>query len=389
MGEFKIKKIDDTDGFDCNACIDWLSITFPFRFHVFADEFKPLFRVLKLDPSDVTELGYGLRNYKEGYLYREHIKIYTGGNENADGDETTNFLLSGDGCREIEFYGIDWFEFLSTIKEMGGLCKRIDTPIDDFSGVITLKELFWKVVNREYSSNLKCFSNKVNDPSTLKNYFEVSQNEGFTFDLGGKTTKHLTIYNKAAEKMSKNYLLNVQTWVRYEAKWYGDTAQAIFKNVINALRDGSFNRLIASLMRGLITFHEDIKYEGRNMYKNPIWKKWEQLLQNVEKKPITSQLRKETTIATQKKWLLSSVAGSFARQVLASFDLNTGERIETSLAEEFKDKINNKDLEIINKERITNGLPVLSIKEATDILTLYINSAYVDVITGEVKKKGD
>lgn len=377
------KKISDKSGLDINCCIDWVSITFPMVFNPDSITFKPVFDSMKIKIDEYTEMGYGLNRYKVGFIYGENIRVFTKGNKNVLGQETTQLLLSGDACREIEYFGADWLEFFEACLSLGGTCRRLDTPADEMGGLFTVSELFWKIQNKEFTSRLKSHHNTVNDPAILKQILKTSKNDGFTYDLGGKQTKHLTIYNKAAERASKNYLLNVDNWIRFEAKWYGDMAHVVFLKVVQSLKDGNFNELVASLIGGLIRFVQNIKYDENNRYKEDTWDKWDFFLQGVASFTPVIQEKKEKTLVKQARWVKIAAAPSLARILLKNPD--TFNKYETEMMERSLNDFSYKDLAIVNKARVAEQLKPLTKPEAEKILSDYINGVSLNRITGEIE----
>ena len=75
-----------------------------------------------------------MNGYQFSFIIGEHIRINFGGAKTKADRPSTQILLSGQACRELEERGGDWEEVLIGLNSLDGNYKRIDIAIDDFKG---------------------------------------------------------------------------------------------------------------------------------------------------------------------------------------------------------------------------------------------------------------
>jgi hypothetical protein len=381
---------EDQDNLKVNALIDWVSGTFRLVFT--PNDFSLLIRSLGYEPFEYTPLDHALNGYQKGYLYGSRVKFFTDEEPRNHGEWRTQILLSGDACRDVENNNSDsynpWLKVFDLLYKMGFKATRIDTPIDDYSGSIKAMELYQKIIKREYATNFRKWNITVNDVEILDKVKEkliISKNDGFTFYIGGRETKQLCIYNKAAEREKKNYLVNVADWVRFEARWYDEVAETMFVKLHLALESETINRVIAASLGGLVAFKQNLKYDISNRNKEENWSKWDKLLKNVSKESIKVQYEVEKTLVVQKDWFIKAASMILARLIIN--DPSKASLIETISCERLLDKFTYKDLAIINEMNRHEGKPHVTLDEAKESLKRFIESPGYNRLTGELVKK--
>ena len=151
------------------TCIDYLKFTFPVGYGKDEDYFRELLKTLRVNMSFVEELR-AMHGFTDVVRIAPGTNLAYGGTmtDRKTGESTTMLEMSGEGCRDFEDrYFIDrfmdddsidrketvrgaWIELIEACLRMGGECKRIDLPTDDFSGEITVEEIKQKVARHYY-----------------------------------------------------------------------------------------------------------------------------------------------------------------------------------------------------------------------------------------------
>ncbi len=189
-------------------CIDW------FEFTLFEHNYFDVICILGLDYDGIEFIdGYG----QNGYNYSIHFNNITILFGNRD-DMGVHVRMTGDGCRNFEKYSKIGFDNL--IKVIFALSKfdqakmsRIDIAYDDFEGLIDIDA---------------CVSD-VREGNVVSRFRKGSIIESFNFNNEKKTFKTLncgrqgsniwiTIYDKLAERRSKDIVPDCDYWVRCEIK---------------------------------------------------------------------------------------------------------------------------------------------------------------------------
>ncbi|MEG2052922.1 MAG: replication initiation factor domain-containing protein [Bacilli bacterium] len=370
-----------------NVCIDYLRVRFDCPFSLNADDFDWFFDLFKINKLFFEECN-GLLGYKYGYIYGENLMILTGGDatRNIIGSETTLFEIRGSGCRELELLGVDWLTFLKLIDEHNGISRRIDLAIDDYSNFITKWELFDKIKTKSYVTRLR----KIEYSSDSLHYTDVEQdidnlslggkglNDKFILRFGGSTSKQLCIYDKLVERTQVGGLdLNIDSWMRYEMRFFNENSIAFFLMLIEALSKNELSLIAMKLLASFITFKED-PVKDRNGYKFDDWDKWSTFLSYVEKLKLKLQAKEESSMEKNQKWLKKSVSKTLAR-----FYINSDVEFQDlllSLVSFGSNKITSRDIARINNFRRKTNLEPLSDNDVKDIISR---------VTGEMSERVD
>lgn len=299
-----------------SCCIDYLKIRVAGKYSI-EDEFViNLFKLLYLNRTEYDMIPSN--QYSIFFQYDEETFIL-GGNKDSrlkDGNDAWYLELKGQGCRMLEqrFMLNDietprgWYELFEYIyrTNTSGICDikilRIDATLDDYTGKITQEEIERKYVNHFWTSRSRSLKlEKSIDFENLKNHIKYYKDKGWTLTHGGRTSRQLCIYNKKAERKARGYESFVDSWMRFESRYFDDNADWAFLKILNGLKDNKFNEVVYSLIGGIIEFKEDSDCERSQMYRVKTWNKWEELLNNVSAIKYVSQKKIEEDITLNKK----------------------------------------------------------------------------------------
>ncbi|MDD4154782.1 MAG: replication initiation factor domain-containing protein [Bacilli bacterium] len=341
-----------------NVCLDYVKFRFNGEFDVGNSFFRDLLHILKVKPTMYDET-HGNNGYEKKLVFEENVIFQVGGRttKNRDGEETWLMEMSGSSCRDFDERGGSWIDLLSLCLKNGGICTRIDVAIDDFTGKISVNEIKYRIFHHLYSMPMKSWK-KFGTPEVLSEGIENqdkeaevidSCNEGFTADFGTKYSKQLSIYNKRAERMSKEYAVFVKSWIRYEGRFFKDSAVSAVNLVLSSLESNTFSSVVSGLIRGLVEFKEVNGYSHLDRSRAPIWKKWEAMLGFVEKITFVNQAKIESSLARKHEWLLEYAGKTLVKAYIA----NPGafDKLMAFIFNHAVEKLDNSDISSINKLR--------------------------------------
>jgi len=225
-----------------NTCVDYLKIRFDGSFEKGDPRWLKLWGILRVDPSLFVERS-GASGYLHGFDIEEGLSWFWGGafTKSAIGEETCLMELKGSGCRGFEARVIAehpgesvsakdyeifkaWDVFLKEIFALGGHCTRIDLPTDDFSGLVPFDGLKERIGKRAYLSSLRKFQEFPDFPQDFDSVEVFRSNTGYTATFGSRESVQLCIYNKKAEREAKGFAVLIPSWIRYEVRYYHDSA---------------------------------------------------------------------------------------------------------------------------------------------------------------------
>lgn len=318
-----------------NVCIDYLRVTFAGEFNPARrgmGEFKKLIDTFKvLDEVPVTEEG-GKGSYARTYRFGQAMLIFAGGKytKNAQGQETFSIEMKGKGCREFEdrirelhlqededaqakAIHDGWRNLFEVIVEFGGKCTRLDVPTDDYSGLIPVDQLKYRLENRVYASPLRNNNgrkpNKRPDEETGEAIIYDSNTKGWSILLGSPKSVELCVYNKLAEQLQKtNCMFNVEYWIRYEVRYFHDTAVTAFAQLLTAYQNPD-ERAVVRFIVGCLKDKLDVKdHYVKHIRKTPTWDKWEEFMKEAMEIHIVAQKRPESTIESNARWMMEDTA---------------------------------------------------------------------------------
>ncbi|NLN50340.1 MAG: replication initiation factor domain-containing protein [Acholeplasmataceae bacterium] len=342
-----------------NCCLDYVKFRFNGEFDAHSDFFRNLLAVLKVKPSMYVE-EHGNNGYEKKLVFDENVIFQIGGRttRNGDGEETWLMEMSGSSCRDFDTRGCSWIDLLSLCLKHRGICTRVDVAIDDFTGNISVDEIKYRVFHKLYTMPMRSWK-KTGTSDILGEGVEIedkddvrsieSLNNGFTADFGTKYSKQLSIYNKKAERLSKEYAVFVKSWLRYEGRFFKESAVSAVNIILASLQDNTFVKTVAGLIRGLVEFKEKNNLDHRHRYMAPVWKKWDNMLHSAEKITFVNQAKIETSLARKHEWLLEYAGKTLVKAYLA----NPGafDKLMAFIFNHAVEKLDNSDISSINKLR--------------------------------------
>ena len=379
-----------------SVCIDY----FKFRFDINYAEKREKFRKLLYDclKANSYELGVddGYNFYDKQLLIAPGITLLYGGSKTSikSGSNTSLLEMKGHGCREFEnrYYSLHkdrgirtrqdiiregWILLFEECLSITGKCTRIDIPTDDFSGDITINEIKLKIDKREYTTRIRHLEkNHTNheeddiDEDTIKteklkgvNKIIDSKLCGYSATFGNRNHVQLCIYDKNAEQKRKGYVIESESWVRYEVRYYHENANIELPELMNALKHKNEVSHIVGCLAGLFEFKEPNNFTDKNRYKATVWSKWKNFIGDVEKRGYLSKGPVQNDIQSMISWLKFSCSSCLSK-CLAATNSTIAEFIGALLVHGSK-KWNKGDLQIINEARIALGYkPYKSVMEA-------------------------
>ena len=352
------------------TCIDYLKFTFPHGYERDKSVFSKLFRVLRVDMSLAEDLR-SMHGFTDVFRLAPGTNLAYGGTmtNRKSGESTTMLEMSGEGCREFEdrYFSalfmadnsIDrtetvrkgWIELIETCLEMSGECKRVDLPTDDFSGRITVDEIKGKVAHHYYSTTLRALETTDNKDG-LKDVKTVrdSKLSGYSATFGTRKSLQLCIYDKLAERLSSGIDPKVDSWIRYEVRFYHERAESEIRELLKALKTGQESSHIVGALAAIIDFKEPTDASSKHRNDAKTWSKWEELVKDGSAFNGFASAPRVMSVESNASWLMREGAKSFLR-VLASLDGNSVSTIGSALGLKALGKMTKADLQFINQYR--------------------------------------
>ena len=366
------------------TCLDYFTFRFDRGYQDEPQSFKNIFKILKVDPTQ-AEHKAGLNGYETRLLLAPGITLYYGGiwTQTCLGQNTTVLELKGSGCREFEernhweqmSYGcIDrlrtigemWLELFDACLQLGGVCTRIDMPVDDFTGNIRVDEIKTKVERKEYTTRMKKIeeassyidkdqyaSSCCEDNKGLNDYVSMinSKNKGYSITFGNRSNVQLCIYDKAAEQHNKDQSLDVKSWIRFETRFYHKNADFHFRGLYMALEDDQENFYIVSALKSVFEFKEPNHSDEKHLYRVKTWSKWLELTEGCEKIDLFSLPIVVKNIDITAAWIMNNVSKAFSKVVLSLPEDVSDKEIMYAVVARGLSKLTNNDLAEINGYR--------------------------------------
>lgn len=306
------------------ALIDWFRFTVMISFDVTNDVVLSILNLLKVDSLFFTESNdlYAL-NYQSTFIFDEDVKIGVSPSNMAKIKGVKNQFvvdLSGSACRHFEERGGSWVELISRLSVMPVRFNRIDLALDDIDGYLDVRLLKDKIAHQEFTS---AFRGRKENGKIGDEIYEIALPEeddlgsnpklidtrkGYTCSFGSRNQPvFLNIYDKLMERSSKGIVVGVREWIRFEVSFIRYKCESVVRKLIlPSLKDKSFGKTVAGIMRGLIEFKEGNQYDRtiyRNMYKLPIWRQYSKFLGGAKKIKVPSdQAKVEQSVTRTIDW---------------------------------------------------------------------------------------
>ena len=398
-----------------SVCIDYFKFRFDINYAEKREKFRHLiYDILKANSYELgTDNGYNF--YDKQLLISPGITLLYGGSQTMtkSGSNTSLLEMKGHGCREFEnrFYALHkdfgirtrqdiiregWIQLFEECLMLTGKCTRIDIPTDDFSGDITIADIKSKIDKREYTTRIRHlekththheedYEDETVQTEKLKGINKIvdSKLSGYSATFGNRNHVQLCIYDKNAEQRRKGYVLESESWVRYEVRYYHDNANVELVELMNALKHKNEVNHIVGCLAGLFEFKEPNNYANKNRYKATVWSKWKAFIGDVEKRGSLSKIPVQTDIQSMISWLKFYCSGALAKAIAAT-DSTISEFVGALLMQGTK-KWNKADLQIINEARILFGnKPFKNIMEAQR--SIYIKEDFPSTFSNEISQ---
>ena len=376
------------------TCIDYFTFRINHGYEKEKDVFNSLLKILRTDTFEAKKTK-GRNNYTDALILAQGISLLYGGHLtiSKEGTQTTVLELKGSGCREFEerYYclGKDfktkpkqevirdgWIKLFEECLALGGVCTRIDLPTDDFSGLIKVSEIKSKLHKHEYSTRMRKIEStakdneviaeedSVKEPSKLNGVHTVQENEslGFTATFGSRRTVQLCIYDKKAEQTKKGLHRDIDSWIRYEVRYYHQNAELELPLLLDALRNGNESKHIVSCLAAIIEFKEAILFQDSNRSKNKVWSKWASFIGDAGKKDSFANVPRTMTVESNAAWLAIDASACIGKLASCVDDLSYADILGAFIAR-WTRNIDEEHLQAINQYRISKGKKPFRSKE--------------------------
>lgn len=343
---------------DNNVCIDYLKVRFDGCFDKNDLKYKMLLTILGVKP-DEFDGHIPVSGYKFTVVYDVNVFISWGGKYTAldDGTETTMLELKGQACREFEQRQGNWFNLLKYIADVGGVCKRIDIPLDDFNQFIKMPTILDKIYKGLYVTGFRA------KPQIIS-----SNGVTITFGAGSGSKKQLCIYDKKAEREFRNYNVMCDSWIRFESRFMDENAQPVMLDVMKSMKDGSFGDYVKRVLRGLLDLKEknsdDFNHQGRNK----TFIGWEKLTGDEDKIVVCRQSKIETIARKKMKWAYRSTFGVRIEEELCLLGTGELDNFEGKCFFDHFGDVNNRMVSRVNYFREEYGFEKITLGEARKYL---------------------
>ncbi|MBQ3142321.1 MAG: replication initiation factor domain-containing protein [Bacilli bacterium] len=288
--------------------------------------------------------------YEVCYSYR-NIKIMQAPSRN---DMGTHVLISGNACRVLEELNISYKDLFLKLLKFNCNYTRVDISFDVFHNrFFTMSKVESAIKNVEVVTKFR------NSVQFTKDNLISKDNIGKTIWFGSRTSDiQFVFYDKKKERIyNANNIIDdkLKYWYRLECRFKNEKASNV---IYNYLYNEDFNLYIKSILNNYLSFrNKKISDSRRSRWPLKSW--WSEFLETTDKiqfqsKPI------EYSITKKKNWLDRVASRSQLSVLLSSIeDFNIDIATSNYLYDYFKysvDKINDKDMEIINEYRIKQGL---------------------------------
>ncbi len=234
--------------------------------------------------------------------------------------------MSGSGCRHFEMRGGSWEELLFfLLDKVRCRFKRIDIACDDIDSFLNIDDIKDKIYKQNFTSVFrgKKVNGKIGDEKyslSLDEEYEDDLDErnqthifdtraGYTCTFGSRSSSILlNIYDKKAERSSKNIVSGVNSWIRFEFSLTKEKCEYFCKELLKkAFLNNEFGKLSKSVLYGLIDFKANGCYKrdlNKHISRLSTWNPYLKFLGSVEKVRVPSDQSKiEESITKSFTWI--------------------------------------------------------------------------------------
>lgn len=399
-----------------------------------------LFYILGLDTNwkKHPKEHSAINGYTFTYRIGEHIRIMFGGPESVRLRPTTQFLLSGQACREYENYyrmgnKTAFYEIFMFLTGLNGRCTRIDTAFDVFDrnilDIYALKRYakykWWRGYFRTLTIHDQIGFGETDDESDKQTYEDDSidndegleiYSKGYSLTFGVMGSNQVQFYDKKLERLSHakdktmyDDEIISDIWYRCEMRLTDDKAQALIYQYLNAFKESDefqFSKFASEILNGLITFIEpvfDILPNGKKRIKNngknnrnrwEMMPMWENFIGSVERVKLHRMSSNLKTIRKKKEWAEKSLETTFAQFLLSNgtmdqyflehleYCLSGLDRLDDKMIVSVNKYLSYKHMNPITMEQISNYKELIKQKIASLESTVQL-----DLIHSEMEKQ--
>ncbi|AIO19278.1 Replication initiation factor [Candidatus Izimaplasma bacterium HR1] len=356
---------------EVNVLFDYLTITFPIDedesiyISKFGNSWKSLYQnkffrffmsLVDVDITKFTDEGK-IGHYERLLKFEEHIDFKYSGPTNVNDIRTHALELKGEGCREVELLGIDWYELLEYVYTNNLNISTWHLACDIFTPkYFTIDQLLKKAKSKEYVSS-------VNSCWWIEGHKNGSYT-GTTIYHGRRDGEQICTYDKQYERYYRGYEVDTNFWLRIEIRLKRKTMDLLKLIVAHGIEE--LPKIYFSVLRGMLEFKT--KGTSNQITRWKTWRPWERFVQGNEKIRLYNQAKLETDITRTKDWYVKSAGKARVLIRATSTDLEFEELHESIISEKLE-KIKNSDLTMVNKERMKKGLDIFdSLEDLKDYI---------------------
>jgi len=346
---------------DKNVLFDYVTVSFPvdeseeeYRIEL-DDSIRALFvnehfqffqKLLNLDTKMFTD-GGKIQHYQKLITFGENIHFKYKGPKNGSDQVTHSLEMKGEGCREAEKRGIDWYAFFAYIYEHDLNVSTLHIACDVFTtNYFTTDQLLKKTKNEDYIS----FSRKTSYIESTS----TNRKSGLSIYFGARDSNQINIYDKKNERYYKGYDVDTNTWIRFEIRLKSKTFHFIRLLVLKGLK--TLPQLYFEVLTGMLEFKTREQTNKNNKERWKIWRPWERFVGDIQKITLKNQAKLESTITTKRDWLKRSAGIALIQHLTTATEEEKQEFLE-EIIEEKLERLDNKHLTQVNEERKKKGLP--------------------------------
>lgn len=235
--------------------------------------------------------------------------------------------------------------------------KRVKKDAIEDLVVDETSEIKEKVANHHYSTELRALEvtdergrEELRDVKTIKD----SKLSGYSAAFGTRKSLQLCIYDKLAERMAAGIDPKVESWIRFEVRFYHDRAGQEIQELLKALKGKTESSHIVGCLSSIIDFKEESGMSERHRSKAETWSKWTDLTKSGTGSIGFAVAPRVMSIESNASWLVREGGKSFLR-ILAALDGSDFATLGSALGLKAVNKLTKADLQNVNQYRKSIG----------------------------------
>lgn len=293
-----------------NKIHDWVQFTFTFNDLKLIRE---LFSILKFDLDEIQYHDIKIAGYKSWYEIGPNIRLLVSGEKNKEGDPVNLLEISGNGCRDFEKRGGNYYDLFMFMIKNNAKATRIDSSHDVFTNKwFTMEKLVYFTEKRLFSP---ARSTKV-----INGYDRHGKSSGKTIYIGKyDSPMSICIYEKDKEREARSDFDAIQSnvWIRIEVRAKQEHAQTYINEF--CLREGDYDNFITEYLYSVLDFKEENSSDERIRRRNTIsW--WRDFIGFSKKQKFSYKNYKTPDLKVKKNWIKTSVSHALLLLFLAEGD---------------------------------------------------------------------